>query len=137
MLFRLAKGVSYRVGGHRGTYRPGPETQQVVDQGTIVITNQRVVFQGAAKTREWGFSKLKGVDHAEGTGATMIHVSNRQKVSGVFYGTDPEHWGHFRFRLDLALAQFSDQRDDLIVALKNGLSEVEAADPAPPAQEPN
>jgi len=74
---RVAKGVSYRVGAHKGTFVPGPEVIKVVDEGTVVVTTQRVVFQGAGKTREWLFAKLIGIDHSTGSSSSMLHVSNR------------------------------------------------------------
>lgn len=134
MSFRVAKGVSYRVGGHRGTFQPGPEVQKIVDEGTIVLTNQRVVFQGMSKTREWAFSKLIGMDHADGQGMTIIHVSNRQKASGIFYGD--ESMDDFRFRFDLAWAHFNDELDDLIVSLKTRVQELEGSAPQPPQLTP-
>ena len=33
--FRVMKGVSYRVGGHKGTFVAGPEVLKMVDQGTV------------------------------------------------------------------------------------------------------
>src|SRR3954447_24363330 len=60
MSFRIAKGVSYRVGGARGHYVPGPEGPTVIDEGDVLITDQRVVFRGTKQSREWAFSKLLG-----------------------------------------------------------------------------
>jgi hypothetical protein len=127
---RVMKGVSYRVGGHKGTFVPAPELLKIVDQGTAVITNQRVVFQGAGKTREWLFTKLIGVDHDPERGMSMLHVSNRQKASGLAYGEDISD--AFRLRMDVALAHFSDDLEGLKVALKERVAEVEAEEPAPP-----
>ncbi len=52
--FRIAKGVSYRVGGHRG--RMVTETGLVpVSRGELVLTNRRVVFTGDRRSvsAEW------------------------------------------------------------------------------------
>jgi hypothetical protein len=127
---RVMKGVSYRVGGHRGTFVPTPETLKVVDKGTAVVTNQRVVFQGSGKTREWLFTKLIGVDHDPELGMSMLHVSNRQKASGLAYGEDISD--AFRLRMDVALAHFTDDLEGLQVLLKERVAEVEAEEPAPP-----
>ncbi len=78
---RIAKGVWYRTGSYRGTYVPGPELQTSVDVGRAVITTSRVIFTGSKTTREWRFDKLVVFD-VEGD-AVLIHVENRQKVSGV------------------------------------------------------
>lgn len=51
---RIAKGVSYRVGGHRG--RIVTETGLVpVSRGELVLTNRRIVFKGDQKSvaAEW------------------------------------------------------------------------------------
>jgi hypothetical protein len=53
---RIAKGVYWRTGGSRGTYKQGEERQTLIDNGTAVITSQRVVFLGAKHTREWAYS---------------------------------------------------------------------------------
>jgi hypothetical protein len=127
---RITKGVYYRVGGHRGNFVPGPETLKIVDQGTSVITNQRVVFQGAGKTREWLFTKLIGVDHDPGKGVSMLHVSNRQRASGLAYGSDIAD--DFRFRMDLALAHHSGDLEGLLADLKNEVARLEEDRPIPP-----
>jgi hypothetical protein len=127
---RITRGVYYRVGGHRGTFVPGPETLKIVDQGTSVITNQRVVFQGAGKTREWLFTKLIGVDHDPGKGLSMLHVSNRQRASGLAYGSDIAD--DFRFRMDLALAHHSGDLEGLLADLKNEVARLEEDRPIPP-----
>jgi hypothetical protein len=128
--FRVMKGVSYRVGGHRGTFVPGPEVLKVVDTGTVVITNQRVVFQGAGRTREWLFTKLIGVDHDPERPLTMLHVSNRQKASGFAYTEKVSD--EVRLRMDVALAHYSDDLGELQLALKERVAEFEAAEPRPP-----
>lgn len=88
--FRIAKGVRYHVGGSRGTFRQGPEAIQATDFGKFVLTNHRALFIGAKKTTEWAFSKLVGFS-LEGEGGTaLFNVSNRQKASGVIYGTANE-----------------------------------------------
>jgi hypothetical protein len=127
---RVAKGVSYRVGGHRGTFAPAPEMLKIVDEGTAVVTNQRVVFQGAGKTREWLFTKLIGVDHDPERGMSMLHVANRQKASGLAYGEGISD--AFRLRMDVALAHYTGELEGLQVVLKQRVAEVDAEEPVPP-----
>jgi hypothetical protein len=110
--FRVMKGVSYRVGGMRGTNLPGPETPTAIDSGTVTITNQRVVFMGTKQTREWAYSKLIGIEHHSDQPWTALAVSNRQKVSGILY--DWESADTVRFKLSLALAVFNEAADQLI-----------------------
>jgi hypothetical protein len=128
--FRVAKGVSYRVGGHKGKFVPGPELLKMVDEGMAVVTNQRVVFQGAGKTREWLFTKLIGIDHDPERGMSMLHVSNRQKASGLAYGEEISD--AFRLRMDVALAHFTDDLEGLRIVLKERVAELEAEEPPPP-----
>lgn len=98
---RIAKGVSYRIGGSSRTYVPGPEVQTPVDRGSIIVTTQRVVFKGAKASREWAFAKLLGVDAAADGNSVLLPVSNRQKVSGLLLGKSGEE---FQVFLALGLA---------------------------------
>lgn len=101
--FRVAKGVSWRVGGSRGRHLPGPESLTAMDAGAAFITDRRVVFTGSRQAREWSFAKLLGVRHEETSPVTWLPVSNRQRVSGLAYaGEDTVLW---RFRLVLALGR--------------------------------
>ncbi len=81
--FQVAKGVRYRVGASRGHYVPGDEAQTVVDRGTVTVTAERVVFTGTTATREWDFAKLLDTESTEDRTLVLIHVSDRQKVSGI------------------------------------------------------
>lgn len=99
--FRVAKGVRWRVGGMRGHYVPGPELQTPVDQGTVSVTTARVVFTGGRATREWSFDKLLGVDASPDHKVALLHVSNRQKVSGLNLG---DAGAEFQSFLALAIA---------------------------------
>jgi hypothetical protein len=81
--FRVAKGVRYRVGASRGHFIPGDEVQTVIDQGTVTVTTQRVVFTGSKATREWTYAKLLDTEISQDRSLVLIHVSNRQKVSGI------------------------------------------------------
>ena len=121
--FHVAKGVNYRIGASRGTYKQGDEVPQIIDVGTITITNQRVVFQGTKASREWAYAKLLGFQHADDPGGpwTALQVSNRQKVSGFMY--DDEHADVIRFRLALAVARFNDDVTPLVEGLEAQLAE--------------
>ena len=100
--FKVTKGIRYHVGGSRGTFVQGDERPTPIDDGTITITTQRVIFQGMKQAREWAFAKLLGMQHDPKLPWTALQVSNRQKVSGFLY--DNEHAADIRFRLTLALA---------------------------------
>lgn len=80
---RIAKGLSYRVGASRGTLVKNPEQLQIVDNGSAIFTDKRIVFVGEKYNREWDFSKMVNVD--VGTNGIYVNmaVSNRQKNSGL------------------------------------------------------
>lgn len=129
--FRVMKGVSFRVGSSRGTYQPGPTSPTPIDTGQAVITDQRVIFGGTKASREWAYTKLIGYSHADDGSWTAIQVSNRQKTSGIGYGT--EHGDLFRFRLELAIATWRGSgRDTLIDDLRSQIGEHEASRPVEP-----
>ncbi|CAN0263053.1 unnamed protein product, partial [Phaeothamnion confervicola] len=74
--FRIAKGVTYRVGNTRGTYAQGEERPTPVDTGLFVVTNQRCIFIGGKRSTEWAYAKLLGFS-LDGEAVAMFNVSNR------------------------------------------------------------
>jgi hypothetical protein len=115
------KSMRYRVGSTRGSYVQGEETPTPVDEGSFTITNQRSVFVGTKASREWQWSKMLGVTHASDAPWTAIAVSNRQKVSGV--ACDAANIDTVRFWIDLAIANASGTRDELVNELETHLEE--------------
>lgn len=126
--FKVMKGVRYNVGGARGTYTPGPEQPTVIDQGTAVVTDQRVIFQGPKYSREWRFDKMLGYAHDPELPWVAIQVTNRQKVSGILYGSEGADL--FQFRLAAALADYAKDRSGLVSQLTRQLMEHDAAKPS-------
>jgi hypothetical protein len=114
--------VRYHVGASRGHYVQGSPTATAVDTGTVFVTNQRVIFQGARQTRECLFAKLVGFEHTT-DGSTIFSVSNKQKPTTVRYG--PKVAGWFDFRLDLALAHYRGTLPQLIDHLRSQLTQLE------------
>jgi hypothetical protein len=103
--FRIAPGVRYSVGGSHGSYVPGPEVQTPVDSGRTAVTTHRVVFTGHKATREWSYAKLVGIDTAADDHAVLIHVTSRQKVSGLVVGKAGSDFTRF-LALGIAIAQY-------------------------------
>ena len=131
--FPIVKSVRYRVGAHRGTFHQGDEVLSIVDVGTFVVTNQRAVFVGSQKNREWAWSKVLSVNGGqmdEGDYALYIAVSNRQKVSGV--AGDPESIASLHQRVELGIAIFNGREDDFFAALEGQLLELRQAEPVSP-----
>lgn len=124
------RSVRYRVGQTRGHYVQAAPVPTAVDTGTVFITNQRVVFQGAKQTRECAFSKLIGVQHDDSSGTTVISVSNRQKPTVLHYGQKVAGW--FDFRIDLALAQFKGTVAELLQQVETELAHIEQSKPVQP-----
>jgi hypothetical protein len=125
--------VRYHVGANKGHYVQGTPTPTAIDQGTVFVTNKRVVFEGAKQTRECLFTKLIGFQH-DGN-STTFSVSNRQKPTTIFYGDDVA--GTVDFRLDLALAHFKDTVSDLVAQVRSDLRRVEGERPGAPAALPS
>jgi len=92
------------------------EKPVVIDEGTVVITDKRVVFAGTKQAREWAWGKCLGVQHQSDQPWTAIAVSNRQKTSGILYGNEAAEM--VRFRLDLAYAVATGEADDLVGELE-------------------
>lgn len=129
--FRVARGISYRVGGSRGTYVPGPEQLRITDEGQVVVSDKRVVFQGGLNSREWAFGKLISIQHDPSRPITMIHVSNRQKVSGISYPA--EQAPQVRFALELGASMESGRTHELIEGVQAERAAHARLRPAPPA----
>jgi hypothetical protein len=129
--FRVSRGIRYHVGGSRGTFVQGSEELRITDEGQAVVSNKRVVFQGGLNSREWAFGKLIGLQHDPSRPITLIHVSNRQKVSGIAY--PPDQAAEFRYALELAAAIEAGDTRPLIASIEAERSEHARRRPSPPA----
>ena len=79
----IAAGIRFRVGAMQGQRIPGEELQMDKDQGTVLLTTERLIFTGSLKTQEWNFDKLLQLSTTDDQSDYFISVSNRQKTSGV------------------------------------------------------
>lgn len=84
----LFAGVRYRVGAQRGTFVSGDPIQVYKEVGDVVLTTDRVLFNGMMNTKEWAFSKWNGAAASEDETDYVFHVSNRQKTSGILFRPD-------------------------------------------------
>lgn len=75
--FRIAKGVSYRIGNTRGKSVVVGTELQIEDGGVLCVTSSRIVFTGERKTMEIPLAKL--IDVNVYTDAILFHASNRQR----------------------------------------------------------
>jgi hypothetical protein len=84
----LFAGVRYRVGAQRGTFVSGDPIQVYKEVGDVVLTTDRVLFNGMMNTKEWAFSKWNGAAASSDETDYIFHVSNRQKTSGILFAGD-------------------------------------------------
>lgn len=81
----LFAGVRYRVGAQRGTFVPGDAVQVYKEVGDVVLTTDRVLFNGMMNTKEWVFTKWNGAAASVDETDYVFHVSNREKTSGILF----------------------------------------------------
>jgi hypothetical protein len=81
----VVAGIRYRVGAMRGTFVPGNEIQVYKEVGDVVLTTDRLMFNGMMNTKEWAFSKWNGAATSNDETDFIFHVSNRQKTSGILF----------------------------------------------------
>ena len=128
--FRLARGVRYRPATTERKKEQGEEAPAAVDKGMATITDQRVVFHGSRRTREWAFDKLAGYHNDGRVPVTLFNVSNREKVSGLLYERTQAEDVHFR--LALALAHQGGSVEAFVDHIERQLAVHEADRPEPP-----
>lgn len=80
---RLGKGIGVSLGESSGGMTKRPEESTVIDTGTALFTNQRVLFVGANHSREWELSKLIGAEVSANGVEVSIAVSNRSKTASL------------------------------------------------------
>jgi Protein of unknown function (DUF2510) len=83
----LGGGIRYRVGGVRGRSVVIGSELVAADTGVLVVTSQRSVFTGQAKTLEFRNDKLVGMEQY--TDGLRLNVSNRQAASLFKFPTGP------------------------------------------------
>ncbi len=83
VIVRATNNIGVTLGGSRGSLTPNPEQQTVIDVGTLIFTNQRILFAGPNHAREWEFSKLINFSTGDNGFVADIAVSNRPRVSAI------------------------------------------------------
>lgn len=74
--FRVAKGVTYRVGAVRGRMVEVGRSLETADTGDLHVTSQRVVYSGVRKSIEIPYAKL--LDMSVFTDGIQLDATNRQ-----------------------------------------------------------
>ncbi|MCW2874256.1 hypothetical protein [Actinacidiphila oryziradicis] len=111
--------------------RQGVSFTEQTERGEMAVTDRRVLFDGAGKRREWAYDKWLSHEHQEGTGQTMMMVSNRQKSSGVAYSAAEAARVHLV--IDLAVASSRGRRAEVVERTRRALSDHDRTRPAAPA----
>ena len=123
---RIAKGVYWRTGAGHTIRRPDELT--AIDTGTFVITDKRCLFVGPKRTVEWQYAKLVGYTLDGLPGTAIFNVSNRQKASGVAYGSSMEVPIESVIAATIARFQSNDDHAALVEAMRrDALSALSAA----------
>ena len=126
----VVAGIRYRVGATRGTYVSGDPIQKYAEVGDVLLTTQRVLFNGMFNTKEWAFSKWNGAAASADETDYIFHVSNRQKTSGVLFGArDGREFNRF---LSCALIAAEYGIDRVIQEIDKNMKELEEDKPAIP-----
>jgi hypothetical protein len=107
----------------------GPEAISVSDEGHAMITNQRVLFSGSARTHEWEFTKLINMTHVP-LGYTVFASKGRGKPAGLGYGEGPAL--DMQFRLEIAAAMARDTLPKYLNELTAQKQKHSSAAPVPP-----
>jgi hypothetical protein len=81
--FPLFGNVRGHVGGQGGQITKNPEQLMVVDSGTSIYTNQRIVFSGAKFVRDWDLNKVVALEPGPNGFNVKIAVSNQSRTSGL------------------------------------------------------
>lgn len=126
----IVAGIRYRVGATRGTYVSGDPVQKYAEVGDVVLTTQRLMFNGMFNTKEWLFSKWNGASTSSDETDYIFHVSNRQTTSGILFSkADGRLFNRF---LAAALMAAEDGIESAITAIKKDAKEITGSKPALP-----
>lgn len=129
----VVAGIRYRVGATRGTYVSGDPVQKYAEVGDVVLTTQRLMFNGMFNTKEWLFSKWNGAAASADETDYIFHVSNRQTTSGILFSqSDGRLFNRF---LAAALIAAEDGIDKALEAIRENAKEIAADKPAIPPLE--
>ena len=129
----VVAGIRYRVGATRGTYVSGDPVQKYGEVGDVVLTTQRLMFNGMFNTKEWAFSKWNGAAASADETDYIFHVSNRQTTSGILFSrSDGRLFNRF---LAAALIAAEDGIDKALSAIRENAKEITADKPVIPPLE--
>ncbi|WP_446212879.1 hypothetical protein [Micromonospora sp. IBSANI012] len=111
----------------------------VVDAGTAVVTDRRLILIGRLGVQEWPYPQLTGVAHHPEEPFTLLHEHGPGRIRGV--RVPPTAASAFRLRLTVAYADAVGERDALLDRLDEAVvahwrTQPAAPSPATPAEAP-
>jgi hypothetical protein len=110
---KVAKGVYFRTGRSKARRIPQAESLKIIDSGTLHVTNQRAVFTGLMRNRVWEWKKLINYSHNYEHFSSLIHVSSRQKSSGIGHVDSERETAIICFSIDIGIASFYNEIDQI------------------------
>ena len=128
--FPLFGRVRLNTGRMRGQVTPGDESIKSTDEGTTMITTERIMFTGAKRTQEWKFAKMMSITH-HALGYSIFATSGRSKPTGIGFGADVAT--EVQFRIELAAAIARNQLPRYLAELEAEKTKHDAEMPVPPA----
>ena len=117
-----------------------PPAHSLRDQGTLAVTNQRIVFNGDKYRRRWPLATVTGLAHGARMPVSLIRVWNQCRLSGLVFSAD--NAAGFQFFVSLALADFHQDKAGFIAHLaalhhRHQLTRPQAPQAAGPRQPSN
>jgi hypothetical protein len=132
--FPIFGKVRLNTGKTGGKITQGAESINVTDQGPLLITNQRIMFAGTKRSREWRFDKMMSCSHSP-EGTTIFAMTGAAKPTGIAYGKKAAT--EVQFRIELASAIALDTLDRYEAELVAEQKQLEADRPLPPPPNPS
>ncbi|MGN9779288.1 hypothetical protein ACTMS0_26530 [Micromonospora sp. H33] len=130
-----APGLAVDPAGTDAPERPLPRGLRVVDAGTAVVTDRRVVFLGRHRQRIWWYADLAGPAHHPRAPLTLLHTTDGTPLAGLL--APPPAALNLRFYLTLAFADGLGNRDAVAACLDDLVAAHQRTRPvAPPVAAP-
>ena len=126
----VVAGIRYRVGAMRGTFVPGDAIQAYKEVGDVVLSTDRIMFNGMYNTKEWAFAKWNGAATSEDESDYIFNVSNRQKTSGILF--DVSVGREFNRFLAQAIYAAENGLDSVITTVDKVLKDLAGDEPVKP-----
>ena len=104
--------------------------QAYKEVGQVLLTTERLLFNGQMNTKEWAFAKWNGASTTADESDYIFHVSNRQKTSGILFG--PRQGREFNRFLAQAINCAEEGVDVVLKSVRTQLKELAEDEPKPP-----